>query len=280
MRGLLLLAAAVGPVSATSTKTERPLERESACESHKAFCVDPYTSLGDGYVGHDEPSVIFKSGVKGSGNDITYQVTLPKDPKQTPKNDGSGGTWNFQLRPTFWFGLTLCDTESAPEYTKKCTPDSTRTTSSGIDPTKPDYIGKHPGNAYMELQFYGPGLRPAVRGLRLQRDPVLRGDDHRQPDRSTRPPASATTTTATTTSSAAIEPINWAYVTRSGKSQAPANPLFTGTFDSPNLAAVTPDYNKDLMMNPGDRITDPHARHARRAPDRHLATSPPVRTGR
>jgi hypothetical protein len=46
------------------------------------------------------------------------------------------------------------------------------------------------------------------------------------------------------------EPINWAYITRSGVSQAPADPLFTGTFDSPNFAAVNPDFNRDLMMSP------------------------------
>src|SRR5579859_4211791 len=50
------------------------------------------------------------------------------------------------------------------------------------------------------------------------------------------------------------EPINWAYVTRSGTSQAPANPLFTGTFSNPNFSAVNPDPSKDLMMNPGDRV--------------------------
>ncbi len=50
------------------------------------------------------------------------------------------------------------------------------------------------------------------------------------------------------------EPINWAYITRSGQSQAPANPLFTGTFASPNLSAVDPDLTKDLLMSPGDRI--------------------------
>src|SRR5438477_8026263 len=50
------------------------------------------------------------------------------------------------------------------------------------------------------------------------------------------------------------EPINWAYVTKSGVSQAPANPLFTGTFAAPNLTAVTPDYGQDLLMKPGDQI--------------------------
>ena len=50
------------------------------------------------------------------------------------------------------------------------------------------------------------------------------------------------------------EPINWAYITKSGKSQAPANPLFTGTLTDPNFKAVNPNLAKDLLMSPGDRI--------------------------
>jgi hypothetical protein len=50
------------------------------------------------------------------------------------------------------------------------------------------------------------------------------------------------------------EPINWAYITKSGKSQAPANPLFTGTLTNPNLTAVTPNLRKDLLMSPGDVV--------------------------
>jgi hypothetical protein len=50
------------------------------------------------------------------------------------------------------------------------------------------------------------------------------------------------------------EPINWAYITKNGHSQAPADPLATGTFAAPNLSAVNPDVTKDLLMNPGDRV--------------------------
>src|SRR4051795_6282901 len=53
---------------------------EPLCERHLSLCADPYDSPGDEYVVHDEPSVLFKSGVRGSGNDITYTVTLPRNP--------------------------------------------------------------------------------------------------------------------------------------------------------------------------------------------------------
>jgi hypothetical protein len=48
------------------------------------------------------------------------------------------------------------------------------------------------------------------------------------------------------------EPINWAYITKDGKSQAPANPLALS--DDPNLTGLNPDLTKDLLMDPGDTI--------------------------
>ena len=80
LAGLLLLGASLAPTSAASKKQD-PEGREPLCESNRSVCVDPFQSLGS-YVGHDEPSVIFKSGVPGSGNDITYDIRLPKDPPQ------------------------------------------------------------------------------------------------------------------------------------------------------------------------------------------------------
>ena len=248
---VLLVGSAVAPVSAASHKSP-PIQRESLCESSRALCADP--SEIEGYVGHDEPSIAFKSGVPGSGNDMTYDIRLPREPKETPKQDGSGGTWNFQLRPTFWFGLTLCDTESAPEFTKICTPDSDKNDLVGLDPTKKDYIGKHPGNAFMELQFYGPGYVPQFEGFGCSATQYCAAMtiDSLSLDQNT---GIANNADCDNYILGGIEPINWAYITKNGKSQAPANPLFTGTFDNPNLAAVNPDYAKDLLMNPGDRIT-------------------------
>ncbi len=133
--------------------------------SRASLCVDAYDNPTDEYVGHDEPSIEFKSSVAGSGNDVTYTVTLPSDPQARPSASGAGATWNFELRPTFWFGLTLCDSESSPEFTKTCTPDSDANDLVGTNPAAADYIGKHPGNAYMELQFYGPGYVPQFEGF-------------------------------------------------------------------------------------------------------------------
>ena len=156
---------AASPASGLAGKTGTKGYHEPVCESHSSICVDAYDNPGDEYVGHDEPSLLFKSGRPGSGNDMTWTLRLPREPPVKPNNDGSGGTWNFQLRPTFWFGLTLCDSESAPEYTKRCTPDSDANNLVNPDPSAPDYIGRHPGNAFMELQFYGPGYVPQFEGF-------------------------------------------------------------------------------------------------------------------
>ena len=109
------------------------------------------------YVGHDEPSLLFYSNVPGAGNSMVYRLRLPKDPPQKPKQDGTGGTFNFQLHPAFWFGMALCDTESAPNFSKACEANTDANIFDSATTTDAHYIGKHPGTAFVELQFYPPG---------------------------------------------------------------------------------------------------------------------------
>jgi hypothetical protein len=258
----LVLAAATLPATAATSATSPAQARQPGyssnhkplCQSGTSMCADLANNPNSGYVGHDEPSVLFKSGIPGSGNNITYTVTLPRDPKKQPNATGSGGTtWNFQLRATFWLGLALCDSQSAPNFTHKCTPDTDRNNLVGTNPAKPNYIGKHPGTAFMELQFYGPGYVPQFEGFGCAK--------HQYCAAMTIDSAGENLNTGAVNTAACnnfilggIEPINWAYITKSGKSQAPANPLFTGTFTHPNFAAVDPNLKKDLLMNPGDRV--------------------------
>ena len=232
------------------------------CQTQLSLCADapPGTFGDDVYVGHDEPSVLFKSSVPGSGNDMTYTVTLPQDPKQFPTASGATGTtWNFQLRPTFWFGLTLCDTESAPEFTKTCNPDTDANDLVSPNPTSPNYVGKHPGNAFMELQFYGPGYVPQFEGFgcTARQYCAAMTIDSLSLDQNHGPAGTDGTPNNADCNDFLLggeEPVNWAYITKSGQSQAPANPLFTGRFEDPNFDAVNPNLHKDLLMSPGDRI--------------------------
>ena len=62
---------------------------------HAQNCADAtYTNVGykGWYVGHDEPSLEFKSNLRGSGNDMTYLMTLPKDPTVQRTADGGPGS--------------------------------------------------------------------------------------------------------------------------------------------------------------------------------------------
>jgi hypothetical protein len=84
-----------------------------------------YGFLDNGhYVGHDEPDLGFFSNTPGSGNSMSYQMVLPKDPAGPASGTFSGPVHEFQLTPAIWFGLTMCDNESYPEGTKVCKPDS------------------------------------------------------------------------------------------------------------------------------------------------------------
>jgi hypothetical protein len=105
----------------------------------------------------------------------------------------------------------------------------------------------------MELQFYGPGYVPQFEGFgcAARQYCAAMTIDSRTVNMNT---GVENTNDCNNYILGGPEPINWAYITKSGVSQAPANPLFTGTFSAPDLTAVTPDYTKDLMMSPGDRI--------------------------
>ena len=93
-------------------------EDEPLCVQRPQLCVEkvnPWSYDGDTYVsGHDEPSLLFYSNRRGSGNSNEYRITLPTDPATPPKDDGTGSVWNFQQRVTFWFGMAMCDDQSAP----------------------------------------------------------------------------------------------------------------------------------------------------------------------
>jgi hypothetical protein len=95
--------------------------------------------------------VKFISSARGSGNTMTYFMRLPKDPVRRPANNGKVVSY-AELSIAPWFGLPMCDQRSYPQ--NPCTPDSDTNTGSGL-PTDA-------GSAFMELQFYAPGLTPFV----------------------------------------------------------------------------------------------------------------------
>ena len=57
--------------------------------------------------------------------------------------------------------MALCDNQSAPEFTHdECVANSDANIFDGNKLNQPDYIGFHPGTAFLELQFYPPGWVP------------------------------------------------------------------------------------------------------------------------
>jgi hypothetical protein len=213
-----------------------------------ALCTEVTDSIAYGgeYTGHDEPSLLFYSGTPGSGNSSKYQLTLPDDPKIQPNQAGTAGTWNFQNHIAFWLGMALCDNQSAPEFTNApCTPDSDTNIFDGSNPAAADYIGKHPGTAFLELQFYPPGWVPFLNAVscdatkwcaamaifsfnRDQNGPVFNNSDCR--------------------GAVGEEPANFAFVTTSGAPHAPPAPL------SLTVGSFTPNPATDLFMNSGDKL--------------------------
>jgi hypothetical protein len=234
------------------------------CNTDGYWCTEPYQNWNEfpwfkdvskkveiyPYIGHDEPSVGFYSQTAGAGYDNTYTLRLPKEPPTPPKNDGSGGAYNFQLHPAFWFGLAMCDDQSAPNpdglnqdghATVPCTPDSDTNIYSSTDPNSDHYMGMQPGGAYMEMQWYPPGWDALPAGVSCDATKwcsAMTIDEFS---------SNSNTGAANNTdclNQAGIEPQVFAFLTKDGVSTSPANALNPGRY---NL-----DRTKVFFQNPGD----------------------------
>jgi len=217
------------------------------CE-YSSLCPDVANSAevfgNDRYVGHDEPSLLFYSNKPGSGNQMRYNFTLPRDPTPAqPTAPGKG--YNFELNGAIWFGMALCDSQSYPEQVSTCTPDSD---SNIVDPA---VSPNHPGTAFMELQFYPPGWVPWPTWS------VAVGADTCSPTRwcaamnvfsLLEDPVAGTTQNPACASRVGLETFQFAFVTRNGVAQAPANQLAS------TLTTYTPNPGKDLFMGAGDQL--------------------------
>jgi hypothetical protein len=242
---------------------------DAFCDAHGASCTEPVKEEGQDasyYVGHDEPSLLFYSTTPGSGNANVYTLTLPNQPATLPNQSGNGATWDIQLHPAFWFGMAMCDDQSAPNPPGTsvpsragpnvlCTPDSD--TNIYTDPLGgPKFIGQHPGSAFMEMQFYPPGWAPWPAGnscaatqwcAAMTIDSLSRNSNFPvgNPNRNNNPGCLAQI--------GGTEYVNFAFITKNGVSQAPANPKALNT--DPQQVGFTPDPAKDLFMNSGDTLT-------------------------
>jgi len=248
---VIALAAIGGAAGSGTTYPRHPAA--TLCQQDAALCTEAADSLGAyydeaGYTGHDEPSLLFLSDKKKSGSDVQTTFRLPTDPSAYPNPDGTGAVWNFELRPAFWFGMAMCDNESAPEYTKTCKAASDSNIATSLDPNAKDYIGKHAGAAYLEMQFYPPGWvawPPGVSCSPTQWCAALNIDSLSEDQNG------AVSQNESCLDNAGIEPVAFSWITHNGKPQEPVDP---STVFQPPFSQITPDLSKDLLMNPGDVI--------------------------
>ena len=217
----------------------------SFCDDvNSGLCTDlaKGTNYEGQYSGHDEPSLLFYSNKPGSGNTSVYLLRIPKDPPVKPKQDGTGGTWNFQLHPAFWFGMAMCDSQSDPNFTNVCNPNTDANIFDNADPNAPDFIGKHPGVAFMEFQFYPPGWANDCFATTWCSAMTI--------DSLSDNAATGQLNNSDCLNTVGEEYVNFAFLTFNGKSQAAADPLARAL--DPNATAGIPDPAQVLQYNPGD----------------------------
>ncbi len=212
------------------------------CASDHLLCTEVANqqfTFGNKYVGHDEPSLLFYSHQHGSGSRMQYTFKLPVDP--SPDTSVVGRSYTFELTPAIWFGMALCNDQSAPNPGIPCKPDSNSNITSNP--------AKAPGSAYVEMQFYPPGYTPWPLGISCSAsrwcaainiwslaEDDLHGTQLNQACQAATGPFGG------------LEYGNFAFITLNGKPQAPPNPI-----DS-TAASYTPNVKKDLFMGSGDTV--------------------------
>ncbi len=190
------------------------------------------------YIGHDEPDATFLSNQPGSGNDVTWTLTIGRDPYLAPTdaNPGRDVSHWFELTPAPWFSMAMCDPNSYPQTA--CTPnsDSNAPTCFTTNCTTAQSGG---GSAFMEMQLYPPGNPPF--------------EDSESCDNAHWCAALTIDSLECTAGYAQCnthceEPYNFAFIQKNGAPTGPPGPL------TADVASYTPN-NETLLMDPGDTIT-------------------------
>jgi len=244
--GLLLLGLPTNTQAQSTARWSSKGKIALKCDDvGSGLCADTHVhkNYEGRYVGHDEPAIIFYSDKPGAGSSEVYLLTLPKDPPTLPSQDGKGGTWNFQLHPAFWAGMAICDSESFPEFTKTCNPATDANIADNADPNAPDFIGKHAGTAFLEMQLYPPGWVDSPQLIDPQNyfasmfiiSFAVNG-------------ATGANNNDACLNSVGQEFGNFAVITKNGVPLTPPNPL------GANFGQNNPDLNNVLHMAPGDQL--------------------------
>ena len=168
------------------------------------------------YVGHDEPATQFYSQVPGSGNNVQYMLTLPRE-RPLP----AGQT--FENTIAFWLSMALCDPGSFPQA--PCKPDT-------------DQNPNTAGSAFLEMQFYPPGFAPFISQISCDKIHWCA---------SLHINSLECTAGFVTCNNNCLETTNFAFIQMDGIPTGPAGP------DVQTAATSTPNA-ETLLMNQGDRL--------------------------
>jgi hypothetical protein len=198
------------------SKVQKPLRPQDVCADFRSEYGQRGYDNGH-YVGHDEPSVGFISTVSHSGNNLQWEITLPRE-RPLP------ATQSFENFVAFWFAMALCDPNSG-FVRGPCIPDS--------DENNPNTAG----SAFLEMQFYPPGNPPFITQISCDLThwcASLHINSLETMDNGKLNPNCTETT-------------NFAFLQGDGIPTGPPGP------NNLNAASVTPN-SQTLLMNQGDRL--------------------------
>lgn len=198
-----------------SATGQKPFISPALCTDLRGFGEDRGEDNGH-YVGHDEPAVQFNSQVPGSGNNVQYTLTLPKE-RPLPASQ------TFENEIAFWFSMALCDPGSYPQA--PCAPDTDQ------NPTTA-------GSAFLEMQFYPPGFAPFITQISCDRTHWCA---------SLHINSLECTAGFATCNLNCEETTNFAFIQMNGVPTGPAGP------DVQTAASFTPNA-ETLLMNQGDKL--------------------------
>jgi len=250
--GLVALVAPAGSAAASShavkpnrvgmldcnglSPIQQPLRAGMVCSDPRSIYDGEGARFEDNgtYIGHDEPDLRFMSSATGSGNDVTWNETLPRDPHRLPdvKTPGKDVTHWFELSVAPWFSMALCNPKSYP--LNPCKPRS----DSNAPRHPPTFDKGGGGSSFLEVQFYPPGFAPFVDSISC---------DNTHWCASLHINDLECTIGFASCNSNCEEPTNFAFIQRDGVPTGPPSPQLS------NLATVTPN-GETLLMNPGDRL--------------------------
>jgi hypothetical protein len=224
---------------------QRPAQDAKACTDVRGILGVHNKWVDDGrfydnghYIGHDEPDTRYLSGIKGSGNNITWHETLGQDPAGLPtvKSPGHDRTHYAELTIAPWFSMALCNPFSYPLL--PCQPKSDANAPATVNGPVPPGVYPGAGSSFLEMQFYPPGEAPFVDNISC---------DNTHWCASLHINDLECTLNFASCNNNCEEPTNFAFIQTNGVPTGPPSPQLA------DIATDTPNEHT-LLMNPGDHL--------------------------